>query len=464
MPSRWVPTLLLLAAGLAAQSTPPRTNALRQMSQQFEELVKRVDPAVVQIITTGFSGGETDVGAPIRVSRGNGSGVVVDSNGYILTNAHVISNARSVQVLLPELAEDAARYHSVLKPAGKKVPARVIGQDRQTDLAVLKIDMKDLPYLPFEDSEKLRQGQVVLAFGSPFGLENSVTMGIISSVARQIRQDDPMIYLQTDAAINPGNSGGPLVDPEGKLVGINTFILSASGANAGVGFAVPSNIAKTVFEQIRQHGYVKRGQLGVIAQTITPELAKALGLPQEWGVIIADVTPKSAAEAAGLEMKDIVLTFNGKVMENARQMGVNIYAASGQTVVLEVMRGAEKITKRVAVLERPQDPDRILSLVEGDQNRVPRLGILAVDLSEKVTALLPPLRRLSGAVVAGVLADLSVGDQFLQPGDLIFGVNQQRVSNLAELKAAVLAVPAGQTVALHLERMGQFQFVTAELN
>jgi serine protease Do len=455
--------LLLTTMGVRGQA-PSRANALRQMSQQFESLVQRVDPAVVQIITTGFAPQEQDGDPMLKVSRGSGSGVVVDAEGYILTNAHVIRNARSVQVLLPEPAEEAAQYRSVVKPAGKKVTARVVGQDRQTDLALLKIEARNLPHLVFEDSEKLRQGQLVLAFGSPFGLENSVTMGIISSVARQIRPDDPMIYLQTDAAINPGNSGGPLVDPEGKLVGINTFILSSSGANAGVGFAVPSNIAKSVFQQIREHGYVKRGQIGVIAQTITPDLAKALGLAKEWGVIIADVAPKSSAEAAGLEVKDIVLTFNGKVMENARQMGVNIYSNSGQTAVLEVLRGTETMIKKVAVLERPQDPDRILSLVEGEKNHIPRLGVLAVDLTEKVTALMPPLRRLSGAVIAGVVADLTIEDQFLLPGDVVFGVNGGRVSNLAELKAAVAGLPVGQPVALQVERMGQFQFVVVELN
>lgn len=434
------------------------------MSRQFETLVQKVDPAVVQIITLGFSSADQEGGPSVRVSRGSGSGVVVDPSGYILTNAHVVRNARSVQVLLPEPAEEAAQYRSVIKPSGKRVSARVVGQDRQTDLALLKIEAQNLPHLEFEDSEKLRQGQVVLAFGSPFGLENSVTMGIISSVARQIRPDDPMIYLQTDAAINPGNSGGPLVDPEGKLVGINTFILTSSGTNSGVGFAVPSNIAESVYRQIREHGYVKRGQIGVIAQTITPDLARALNLPREWGVIIADVSPGSAAEAAGLEMNDIILSFNGKVMENARQMGVNIYATSGQTATLEILRNGEKLVKKVAVLERPQDPDRILSLVEGEVNHVPRLGILAVDLSPKVTPLLPPVRRLSGAVVAGVVADLTVEDQFLLPGDIIFGVNRIKVGNLAELKSALADLPAGKPVALHIERLGQLQFVVAELN
>jgi S1-C subfamily serine protease len=209
---------------------------------------------------------------------------------------------------------------------------------------------------------------------------------------------------------------------------------------------------------------VKRGQIGVIAQTITPGLAQALGLSQTWGVIIADVSPQSAAEAAGLEIRDVVLTFNGKVMENARQMGVNIYASSGQTVTLEILRGTQKLIKRVAVLERPQDPDRILSLVEGEQNHVPKLGILAVDLSERATPLLPPLRRLSGAVVAGVVADLSAEELFLLPGDLIFSVNNTKVGSLAELKAAVQVLPSGQPVVLHIERLGQFQFVVADLN
>jgi serine protease Do len=451
----------LLAFPLPGQ--PPAKTTLRQLSDQFEQLVQRVDPTVVQIITTSFSAAEQGGTPLIKVSRGNGSGVVVDPGGYIITNAHVIRNARSISVLVPEAAEEAAQFQSVVKPSGRRYPARILGQDRQTDIAVLKIEAQGLPHLEFGDSEALRQGQLVLAFGSPFGLENSVTMGVISSVARQIRPDDPMIYLQTDAAINPGNSGGPLVNPEGLLMGINTFIVSAAGANNGIGFAVPSNIARNVYQQIRAQGYVRRGQIGVLAQTITPELAKALDLPRDWGVILSDVTPRSAAEAAGLEIKDIILTLDGKVMENARQMGVNIYSSSGKTITLEILRAGQKLTKRVAVIERPQDPDRILSLIEDERNHIPRLGILAVDLNEKVTPLLPPLRRLSGAVVAGVLAETAEEAEFLLPGDIIFGLNNTRIGNLSELRAALDAQPPGATVALQIERMGQLQFILAEL-
>ncbi|HBY61680.1 MAG TPA: peptidase S1, partial [Solibacterales bacterium] len=234
-----------------------------------------------------------------------------------------------------------------------------------------------------------------------------------------------------------GNSGGPLVDSEGRIVGINTFIVSQSGANSGIGFAAPSNIVRNVYEQIRKYGRVRRGQIGVIAQTITPGLAQALELPRDWGVILADVTQGSPAAAAGLEVRDIVLTFNGKPMENARQLGVNIYGAAGETVTLEILRNGQKVEKRVAVLERPRDPDRILALVSGDRNLVSKLGILAVDVDEKVTPLLPPLRRLSGVVVAGVVADFSSQEDHFEAGDVIYEVNNQRVASTAALREFV---------------------------
>jgi len=306
--------------------------SLRQLSGQYEALVESIDPSVVQVITRGLVSSAEGFSA-LRLNRGGGSGVIVDPSGYILTNAHVVGAARRVEVLLAQRNEDASR-NSILKPAGKLVEARVVGLDRETDIAVLKIEMEGLPHLSFADSETVRQGQVVVAFGSPFGLQNTVTSGIVSNVARQVRLDDPMIYIQTDAAINPGNSGGPLVDAEGRIIGINTFIVSASGANTGVGFAVPSNIARSAYEQIRQHGRVRRGQIGIVPQTITTPMARALKLDRDWGVIIADVSPRSAAEAAGLAVHDIVLKIDGKVVENARQLGVNIYQSAGKTVTL----------------------------------------------------------------------------------------------------------------------------------
>ncbi|HYZ83195.1 MAG TPA: trypsin-like peptidase domain-containing protein, partial [Bryobacteraceae bacterium] len=318
----WCLTLVLLVCRpLTAQSGP---GSLPALSRMFQELVDRVDPAVVQILTRRLDSG--DDRQLVRTSRGTGSGVMVDPEGYIVTNAHVVGGAEDVQVLVHEPADKNEPAHSILKRAGRLVTAKVIGQDRETDLAVVKIDGKNFPHLPFGDSESLRQGQLVFAIGSPFGLENSVTMGVVSSVARQVRPDDPMIYIQTDAAINPGNSGGPLVNAEGRLMGINSSILSSSGSNAGVGFAAPSNIVKSVYAQIRQQGFVRRGQIGLVTQTISYGLAQALGLNRTWGVLVSDVRPGGAAEAAGIEEKDVILTLNGKPMENSRQFGVNIYA------------------------------------------------------------------------------------------------------------------------------------------
>ncbi len=462
-------SLILLILACAAPARPQNREAssapsLRGLSQLYQDLVERVDPAVVQIITRSYAPSEEEDTQLLRTRRGNGSGVVVDKDGYVLTNAHVVGNARRVEVLLPQPAEERLRFRSVINPTGKLLPAKVVGVDRETDIAVLKIEEKNLPVLPFADSDKLRQGQIVIAFGSPFGLENSVTMGIISSVARQVRPDDPMIYIQTDAAINPGNSGGPLVDSDGAIAGINTFIVSRSGVNEGVGFAVPSNIARSVYEQIREHGRVRRGQIGVIAQSITPAMARALKLPQDWGVILADVSPRSAAEAAGLRVKDLVLSFDGKPMENARQFGVNIYRSAGQTVKIEVLRGGKKMEIATAVLERPRDPDRILSLITGEQNVVSELGVLAVDLDERVTPLLPSLRRLSGVVVAGRISDVSPQDDALLPGDVIYEVNHTPVPSLAALRKAVENMQHGDPVVLHIERGGQLQFQLIEID
>jgi serine protease Do len=454
-------TAFLALSALWAQA-PPRSS-LRILSEQFEALAAKADHSVVQIVTRGYAPASEGGPPMLQAQRGSGSGVIVDPAGYIVTNAHVVGAMRRVQVLLPQASEKQVG-HSVLKPSAKVLNATVLGTDRETDIAVLKVTPPDgpLPHLSLGDSEHLRQGQLVFAFGSPFGLENSVTMGIVSSVARQVRPDDTMIYIQTDASINPGNSGGPLVDTDGQVVGINTFIVSRSGGNEGIGFAAPSNIVRNVYEQIRESGRVKRGQIGVVAQTINPALAHALGLAQDWGVVLADVVPDSAAAVAGLEIKDIVLSLNGKALENSRQFGVNIYQNAGKTVALEVLRGREKRTLQVGVLERPRDPERVLALI-GDGNMVNKLGILAVDLDEKVTPLIPTTRRLNGAVVAGIVADISSHDEPLLSGDVIYAVNNTPVRGLQDLQAAVRNLARGQAVALQIERQGQLQFLMFEI-
>ena len=276
-----------------------------------------------------------------------------------------------------------------------------MGIDRETDLAVLKTRETGLPHLPLGDSDELRQGQLVFAFGSPLGLENSVNTGVVSATARQLRPEDPMIYIQTDAPINPGNSGGPLVDASGRLMGINTLIYSQSGGSEGLGFAAPSNIVRNIYEQIRKSGRVRRGEIGVLAQTITPNLARGLNLPREWGVILGDVYPGGPGADAGLEIGDVVLTLDGKAMENGRQFQVNLYRRTvGERVTLRVQRGSDITDFEVRVVERPNDPDRFRDMVHPDRNLVDELGILGVDYERALASKLPRLRKRSGVVVA----------------------------------------------------------------
>jgi S1-C subfamily serine protease len=243
------------------------------------------------------------------------------------------------------------------------------------------------------------------------------------------------------------------VDADGAVAGINTFILSRSGGHEGVGFAAPANIVKLVYEQIRADGRVRRGQIGVLPQTITPDLAAALKLSTDWGVILSDVVPGGAAETAGLRVNDIILRADGKVLETARQFGASIYQKAGKQMEVEILRGEQPLTFQVAVLERPKDPDRILSLVRGDSNAVPQLGILAVDLDARVTPLLPSLRRLSGVVVAGIVIQIRGAEDVLHAGDVIYSINGQPVQSLAELKTAAATLRHGQPVALYVERL-----------
>jgi len=467
-------TALLFVTLAAAQTRPDRSEpgpvSLRELSLSLEHLSDRVHRAVVQVFSTGYAApsddsesGSSNAGL-LTKQRATGSGVIVSPDGYIVTNNHVVRSARRIQVRLPASREMLANLHSIVKPEGPLLDAKLVGTDRESDIAILKIEAQNLAHLTLGDSDDLRQGQLVMAFGNPLGLEGSVSMGIVSSVARQIKPEDVMIYIQTDAPINPGNSGGPLIDADGKVMGINTFILSQSGGSEGIGFAIPSNIVKNVYDQIRREGHVHRGQIGVSAQTITAALAKGLSLPRDWGVLVADVEPDGPADEAGVKIGDVILTVNGKPMENARQLQVNVYQhARGEKLHLELQRDKQTLKTDVEVIEIPSDPARFLDLVSPENNLVPRLGILGIAIDKRLAQLLPELRLPYGIVVAaGSASDLGSGTG-LQPGDVIYSVNGVPMTSVSALKQKLDEFKAGEAPVLQIQRDDRLMFVVIEL-
>ena len=456
-PSAWANTVSSRQAEIAA---------LGNLSRSIQAISSTVSPAVVQIIDYGYGpgpgGGSSNLlSAEVRT----GSGVIVDSSGYIVTNAHVVEGARRIQVILAEAASADSEWQSVLKPAGSPIPAHVMGIDHETDLAVLRIDKSGLPQLKLADSDHLQQGDLVLAFGSPLGLENTMTMGVVSAVARQLKVDDPMIYIQTDAAINPGNSGGALVNVDGEVVGLNTMIFSQSGGNEGIGFAIPSNIVKSVYEQIRAKGRVQRGIIGVYAQTVTPALAQAIDLPRNWGVIIGDVTPGSPAEAAGMAIGDLVISLDGRLIENGRQFDIEMYRKKiGDAAIIKLLRDTDTVVVTPTVVERPGDPERFIDLVDPDKNLVDKLGILGIDVNQEVVALIPDIRVPSGVLVAALASDRTSWVGGVEQGDIIHFLDRTPVVDLKTLRAAVAKIKEGDSVSALVERDGRMRFVSFQID
>ena len=461
----------LVAAGpVEARQTAGRAVAagdVRSTSRQLEQLAEEVGPSVVQILTLGYARADLadgERGVFIAPSRGSGSGVIVDASGYIVTNAHVVQGAHRIQVELPT-RETAVPGRSLVRPRPRLVGAQLVAIDEETDIAVVKVAEQNLPALSFADSDEVRPGQLVLAFGSPLGLTSSVTLGVVSAIARQLETEDPMVYLQTDAPINPGNSGGPLVNVDGQIVGINTLILSQSGGNEGLGFAAPSNIVRRIFEQIRQFGRVRRGEIGVRAQTITPLLADGLKLGRDAGVVLSDVYPEGPAAAAGAEVGDIVLRLDGKPMENGRQLQVNLYSrAVGDTVRLDIERRGQAVTLAVKVAERDDDPSRFAALARPEEHLIQRLGILGLTMTPELAALVPDFRVATGVIVAGTSGDQVPGsDGQLAIGDIVHAVNGRAIRTLPELRAAVDALKAGDAMVLQIERDAELMYVALRL-
>ncbi len=459
--------LAVVSSPARGQSQDRSTDELHKLNQSVDALIKKVAPSVVQILVTGYgpleAGDRGNTNTVIGRQRAIGSGFVIDSSGYIVTNAHVVNGAQRIQVVLPA-ANAEGPLEAALSTRTNIVPARIIGVAREIDLALIKIDAGKLPALPLASYRKLGQGEIVFTFGSPEGLRNSVTMGIVSAVARQSDPDSPMVYIQTDAPINPGNSGGPLVNVNGEVVGVNTFILSQSGGNEGLGFAIPSGVVNVAFQQLRKFGHLHRAEIGIGIQTITPVMAAALNLPRSYGVIISDVSPNSTAETAGVAIGDVLIAVDGRAADNLPFVAFHFLSLEvGDKVHLDVLRGKDRIAFDVPIMEPPHDMDQIAALADPEKNLVPTLGILGVEIDKRVAAMAPELRDPYGIIVAARSAGASV-EVPLNAGDVIRTLNGQPMTTLDRLRSALKALPPGSPVVLQIQRDQKLLFIPFTLD
>jgi len=452
---------LIIASGLgldrakvvaAQQQTLPSPV---ELSRTFVSVAKQVKPAVVNIdvvekaqrqsmqLPEGFPQipGLGD-GQPHR-QRGTGSGVIISADGYILTNNHVAGEAEQIKVKLAD---------------GREFKAKRIGTDKETDIALIKIDATNLPYARLGDSDKLEQGEWVLALGSPFGLQQTMTAGIVSATGRDLGAQGGQFtnFIQTDASINPGNSGGPLVNMQGEVIGINALIFSRSGASEGIGFAIPSTLVNKVYAQLLKSGKVTRAYLGLFPQEVTPSIARNARYNGEGGALVRDVSKEdSPAARAGLRSGDIIVEVDGKKVTSPKQLTETVADLPvGKTVVVKYIRDGRPETAQVTLGERPGPEGEAQPANNDDEGENPgKLGVSITNVTPNMARQLK-LRIASGVVVGNVQPDSPADDAGLERGDVIHRVNQTPVTNRQEFMNAISALNGNKEVVLQVERAG----------
>ena len=441
------------AGGRIAAVANAQAPAVSQGLPDFATLAKRVGPSVVNVSTTQVRKAAADVPSPFdgddpmsqfwqrffggRIPRGSqrqmglGSGFIIDRNGTILTNYHVVDGAQKISVTLSD---------------GKSYDAKVLGKDQKTDIAVIKIDAgQDLPAVTLGDSDRLDVGEWAMAIGNPFGLDHTVTSGIVSAKGRQIGAGPYDNFIQTDASINPGNSGGPLINLRGEVVGITTAIYSQSGGNIGIGFAIPTNSIKEVLPQLKDKGRVVRGYLGTTVQKITPEIADSLGVKQQRGALVADVVRGSPAERAGIKTGDIITEFNSKEVKDSTELpGLVARVAPGTGTSIKVLRDGKEMTLAITVGEM-KDTEVAASGQQGE------LGLAVQPVTPEVAQSLG-LDRAEGLVITEVKPGSAADDAGLREGDLITQINRRPVKNLADYNREMAQSKKGQSVLLLVRR------------
>jgi serine protease Do len=430
-------------------STPGNGGAPNFPSSPFDEMLKR-------FFDQQGRGQGNGNGMPQRPQVGNrvalGSGFIIDPQGYVVTNNHVVGESGTVTVIFQD---------------DTKHPAKIVGRDPKTDLALLKIETsKPLPFVAWGDSDAAKIGDWILAIGNPFGLGGTVTTGIISARGRDIHSGPFDDYLQLDAAINRGNSGGPTFNQQGQVIGINTAIYSPNGGSVGIGFAIPSNLAKTVVAQLREHGKVDRGWLGVQIQQMTPEIATSLGLKNDHGALVSDVTPNSPAAGAGLKQGDVIVRFNGKDVDKVHDLPRLVAETPINSAVdVTVWRNGQSERLQANVGQMPNDHKQAAAGDQEQDQAVPEkssaLGLHLSQLDSQTRKQLGIKGEVKGVVVTQVSPDSPAADLGIQPGDVIVAINQQPVGNPADAaqKLKQAKQKGDKSLLLLLNRHGVNEYV-----
>jgi serine protease Do len=460
-------------AGFAASETTPGApvnppGMSGHTLPDFTDLVTQVKPAVVSITTKLQSGAAADEDqpqlpapfrqfpfggmgpgmGPHRAVEARGSGFIVDANGTIVTNNHVVKDAKTVTITLDD---------------GTTLPATVVGRDARTDIAVLKVNAhKQLPYIQLGNSAQVKPGEWVVAMGNPFGLGGSVTAGIVSASGRDIGAGPYDQFIQIDAPINQGNSGGPLFTQDGKVIGMNTAILSPSGGSVGIGFAIPSDMIHTVVAQLEKSGKVTRGYIGVEAQQVSETMAKALHLSENSGALIAGIQPDSPASRAGIEPGDLITGVNDQTVKNPRDLAVDIAAVQpGDEAKLQILHNGESRTLSVKVGQMPNE-----QVATNDRTQPPqeRLGVALAPLSPELRGQLDVPDGTNGAVVREVESGSPADQAGIQAGDVIVGVGGKKVNSPSEAASAIRGASKDHAVALRIIRNGEPIFVGVPLD
>jgi serine protease Do len=471
----------VVTASALAQSTPIRTvgdapvvlskapaspNLLRELNSSLEAVVSKISPAVVQIVVTGYGPseehGHTDTARIVR-QHAIGTGIIVDADGYIMTNAHVVEGAQRIRVILPPPPSDSAIE---LQPihAGQILEAKLLGTHKQSDLALLKVDATHLPTAALRGDVRVHKGELVFAIGTPEGLRNTVSMGVVSSLARQLDPDKPMVYIQTDAALNPGNSGGPLVDIDGNVIGINTLMLSEGGGSEGLGFAIPAAIVSFDYQNLRKSGRVQRVALGLRTQNITPTLAMGLHLAKSWGAVISDMVAEGAAEAAGLQLNDIIMAIDGEQILGLPDVIMRLYLHPPDRVLkMDVLRGETPMSFYVAVKVHHESIDALADIPGLQKRLVRKLNVFVAVLDGNVKPLLEDTRSDSGVVVVAQLSGSNSLETGLETGDIIRALDRTALQTTSQFQTLVHNLSPGDPVVLQVERKGKLQYLAFEM-